>query len=318
MNTAGPEILVVTYHYLSGGTFPGPGELPFGPERFRDQVKLLARSSQFLSLEDLASRVLPDLGGYRRYALLTFDDGLAEHFEVAWPILRSMGIPGAFFPCTAPLKTGKLLHVHRMHALRSAMADKDLLALLGELSIKMGFEESNRVIGDKDLPEAPYPYDTPEARTLKSLFNYLLPFSEREALSEMAFRQILGDEPRWAEKLYMGPEMLRELGRHCCLGTHTHLHRPLSHLDREGIQREIVESLDILERTTGRRPDSLSYPFGNHLAVSSEVFEVASDCGLKCGFTTERRTGRIHSDRLSLPRFDAEDLPMGKRPIFKF
>lgn len=318
MNTTEPEILVVTYHYLSGGTLSGPGALPFGPERFIDQVEFLARSSHFLSLEDLSSDVLPALDGYQRYALLTFDDGLTEQFEVAWPILRSRGIPGAFFPCTAPLETGKLLHVHRMHALRSVMADKDILALMVELSMKIGFEESSRVIGDKNLPEAPYPYDTPEARTLKSLFNYILPIPDRETLSESAFRQVLGDEHRWAEKLYMRPEMLCELSRHDCLGTHTHCHRPLSHLDREGIRREIVQSLDILEKTTGRRPDSLSYPYGNHLAVSSEVFEVASDCGIKSGFTTARRPGQILSDRLSLPRFDAEDLPMGKRPIYKF
>ncbi|HQO82995.1 MAG TPA: polysaccharide deacetylase family protein [Synergistales bacterium] len=315
MITTEPEILAVTYHYLSGAMFPGPGVLPFGPERFIAQVEFLARSSHFLSLEDLSSEVLPDPGGHRRYTLLTFDDGLADQFEVAWPILRSRGIPGAFFPCTAPLKTGKLLHVHRMHALRSAMPDKDLLALLGELSIKAGFEESSRVIGGKNFTEAPYPYDTPEARTIKSLLNYTLPISEREALSEMAFRQILGEEAPWAKKLYMGPEMLCELSSRGCLGTHTHLHRPLSRLDREGVRWEIVESLDIIEKTTGRRPDSLSYPYGNHLAVSGEVFEVASECGLKSGFTTERRHGRIHSDRLSLPRFDAEDIPLGKRPV---
>lgn len=316
MNAAGPEILVVTYHTLSGETFPGRGVHPFGEERFREQVGLLGRTSRFLSLEDLAGGDLPGLGGAERYALLTFDDGLSEQFGIAWPILKAMGIPGAFFPCTAPLEMGKLLHVHRVHALRSAMADRDLLALCGELAGKSGFEESARAIEAGNLPEAPYPYDAPEARRLKSLFNYTLPLAEREALSAMAFCRVYGEEGPWAGRLYMTPGMIRELGQKGCLGTHTHSHRPLSALDGEGMRVEIAQSLDILERIAGTRPPSVSYPYGNRFAVSGEVFAAASACGLRCGFTTERRLNFPGTDRFALARFDAEDLPPGKRPRF--
>ncbi len=315
MNPGGPEILVVTYHFLSGEAWPGKGVHPFGTDRFREQVELLSRTSRFLSLEELEAPGLPGLGGFARYALLAFDDGLAEQFEVAWPILEGMGIPGAFFPCTSPLQTGKLLHVHRLHALRGAMDDGKLLALFKSLARSLGFDESARVIEAGNLPEAPYPYDGPEARALKSLFNYTLPQAEREALSASAFSQVCGEEAPWAERLYMVPAMIRELARNGCLGTHTHSHRPLSRMDREGIRQEIRESLDILEKTSGVRPRSVSYPYGNSLAVSPEVFEVAADCGLRCGFTTERRANFPRTDRLQLARFDAEDLPPGKRPI---
>lgn len=315
MNPGGPEILAVTYHSLSGANFPGRGGHPFGEERFREQVELLSRTSRFLSLEDLEGTGLPGLGGAERYALLAFDDGLADQFEVAWPILEGMGIPGAFFPCTAPLQTGKLLHVHRLHALRGAMGDSELLALFGSLAGSLGFDESARAIKDGNLPEAPYPYDTPGARALKSLLNYTLPQAEREVLSASAFSQVCGEEAPWAERLYMTPAMIRKLARNGCLGTHTHSHRPLSRMDREGIRQEISESLDILEKTSGVRPGSASYPYGNSLAVSPEVFEVAAACGLRCGFTTERRANLPGTDPLQLARFDAEDLPPGKRPI---
>ncbi|NLI96051.1 MAG: polysaccharide deacetylase family protein [Synergistaceae bacterium] len=315
MNAGEAELLVVTYHYLSAAAFPGKGVHAFGPERFREQVERLAQGSRFLSLEELEENRRPPLGSARRYVLLTFDDGLAEQFEVAWPILEGMGIPGAFFPCTSPLQTGKLLHVHRLHALRGAMADPDLSALFLELAENRGFEESARAILSGECLAAPYPYDTPQGRFLKSLFNYTLPLEEREALSALAFERVFGEEAPWAERLYMTPAMIRELARNGCLGTHTHAHRPLSRLDRESIRQEICESLDILEKTAGVRPRSLSYPYGNCLSVSPEVFEVAEACGLRCGFTTERRANFPGTDRLQLARFDAEDLPPGKRPI---
>ena len=42
---------------------------------------------------------------------------------------------------------------------------------------------------------------------------------------------------------------------------------------------------------------------------------VAAECGLKTGFTTERAPGRADTPRRAFPRYDAEDLPLGKRPI---
>jgi peptidoglycan/xylan/chitin deacetylase (PgdA/CDA1 family) len=310
------EILVVTYHFLAGDLFPGKGVHPFGPERFKAQVERLARNTRFLSVGDLVGEVLPPLGAARRYALLTFDDGLAEQAEIAWPILEAKGIPAVFFPCTAPLETGRLLHVHRMHALRSAMEDRELLALFAELAKTRGFGETARRIEKSEGLLALYPYDSPEARRVKSLFNYDLPVQERETLAELAFSQVFGEEGPWAERLYMTADTVRKLGRAGCLGSHTHTHKPLASLEVEDVRREIAQSLDILERIAGTRPASVSYPYGNRLAVSAEVFAAASACGLRVGFTTERRLNFPGTDRLALARFDAEDLPPGKRPLF--
>ncbi len=309
------EILAVTYHYLTGSVFPGPGVHPFRPERFRVQVEALSRTCRFLSLGDLEAGTLPDLGEASRYAVLTFDDGLAEQAEAAVPVLEAMGIPGAFFPCTSTLGTGRLLHVHRIHALQSAMPDSELLLLFLDMAVRLGFEESVEMISQGEGEGALYPYDSPGTRVLKSLFNYRLPPGEREALSEAAFAEIYGPEAPWAKRLYMSPETVRKLSEAGFLGTHTHAHRPLGQLDGKSIRREIAESLDILEQTTGRRPVSVSYPYGNRLAVSEEVFQAAAECGLVCGFTTERATSPAGKNRLNLGRFDAEDLPPGKRPI---
>jgi len=198
LNENGAETLIVTYHYLTGEVFPGRGVHPFGLERFRVQLERLARTSRFLSLEDLLEERRPPLGGARRYALLTFDDGLAEQFEAGLPLLESMGIPAIFFPCTGPMENGTLLHVHRLHALRSALSDRDLLALFLRLAESRGFEESARAIALGCAEEAAYPYDKPEARGLKSLFNYTLPVSEREKISTLAFEEVFWQSRPWA------------------------------------------------------------------------------------------------------------------------
>lgn len=316
MSGNGAETVIVTYHYLVGDLFPGRGVHPFGLERFREQLERLALTSRFLSLEDLLEGKRPPLGRACRYAVLTFDDGLAEQAEAGLPLLESLGIPAVFFPCTVPLESGNLLHVHRLHALRSALSDRDLLFFFLRLAEARGFEESARAIAVGPPEEAAYPYDEPESRVLKSLFNYTLPLAEREMLSALAFAEVFGEERPWAERLYMSPAAIRELGRKGFLGTHTHAHRPLSRLGREGAVKEIQMSLDILEKKANVRPRALSYPYGGKLAVSPETFEAASGCGMVCGFTTERRSNLPGTDRLKLARFDAEDLPPGKRPLF--
>ena len=37
-------------------------------------------------------------------ALLTFDDGYAEHFDTVFPILHDRGLQGSFFPPVAPVR----------------------------------------------------------------------------------------------------------------------------------------------------------------------------------------------------------------------
>ena len=89
--------VVLCYHSI--GTGDSPLSLPV--EVFRAQVELLGEQGfDFVSFGKLADT----LGGgslpARPTAVLTFDDGFADTYSVAWPILCELGIPATCFVTT--------------------------------------------------------------------------------------------------------------------------------------------------------------------------------------------------------------------------
>ncbi len=85
--------LGICYHYLGDkGRYPYPGMVGITPEEFSSQINELSRYFEFISIKDIAEciegkRTLPE-----KCAVLTFDDGLLEHYEKALPILDKHSI----------------------------------------------------------------------------------------------------------------------------------------------------------------------------------------------------------------------------------
>jgi peptidoglycan/xylan/chitin deacetylase (PgdA/CDA1 family) len=90
---AGATLLI--YHRVGGGT---TDELDLAPERFRAQVRQLA-AVDVLSLDAALDRL--DAGDDRPSFVLTFDDGFADVYEHAWPLLREHGLPFTLYLASA-------------------------------------------------------------------------------------------------------------------------------------------------------------------------------------------------------------------------
>jgi peptidoglycan/xylan/chitin deacetylase (PgdA/CDA1 family) len=72
------------------------------PEQFRDQMALLAREGfTSLTLKEFYEAARCDRDLPRRSVLITFDDGFADNYLIAWPIAREFGIKLNLFLCTS-------------------------------------------------------------------------------------------------------------------------------------------------------------------------------------------------------------------------
>jgi|SRR3989344_1983933 len=108
----------------------------------------------------------------------------------------------------------------------------------------------------------------------------------------------------------MGCDEIATLARSGRLGTHAYNHLPLAGLNSDAVEREIGESMDVLEQFSGIRVRGISYPYGGKSAVSDQVFSVAQTCGLRYGFTMERGVN-AHGDfayPYQLKRVDTYDV----------
>lgn len=310
-------LIAVNYHYIRP-SFDNPYPSIFGmtPAEFQAQLERLGEVGVFVSGQQVCDAiagkdVLPD-----RAILVTFDDGLREQYDFAWPVLNRMGIPALFFINTSPIADCTVSQVHKIHLLRSQVAPEDFLQMLLRHAREQEIELDFNMDGNEAASQ--YPYDTPQNAQLKYALNFLLPLSDRERLIERCFGEVFYErEAEISKKLYMNVEQINELNRRGCLGSHAHEHLPLGLLPAAEAEDQIRQAIRHVERWTGHRPFAMSYPYGSEDACSVEVGELAARQGIVFAFTMERAGNSSLAQSLHLARFDSNDLPGGSGAKFR-
>ncbi len=305
------KLVAVNYHYVRPAfDLPHPGIQGMTTTQFEQQLRQLGKMGEFVSVAQIRNALngaaLPE-----RAILITFDDGLYEQHEHAWPILQRLGIPAVFFVSTAPIVEAKVLTVHKIHLLRSHVLPAEFLTMIQNLAKKRSIDLGARV--DASQAALQYCYDTPEVASLKHLLNFQLSPESREELMAVCFAEVFpGREADISRQFYMTVPQIQELGRSQSIGSHSHEHYLLGLLPAKLATEQIALASSHLEKWMGWRPFAISYPYGLQDSSSLQTQQIASGFGLELGFTMER----ARNDNLKLPlalgRFDANDVPGGK------
>lgn len=310
-------LIAVNHHYVRRQyDEPHAGIHGVTPSQLHGQLSLLGSAGEFVS----ADRVLAALEGRatlpERAIIVTFDDGLREQYEQALPVLRSLGVEAVCFINTAPIAHGTVSPVHKLHLTRAHTPPADFARLLQEHARRLGMSEKLCAPGPE--AETQYPYDPPETARVKYALNFTLGPRDSEVLIARCFDDMFGGREREiSAALYLSVEQVREMARLGFVGSHAHEHLPLGLLSRAAVRDSIARSARHLMDWTGRRPRALSYPYGSRAACASWVGRVAARAGFAFAFTMERAGNQDLRRPLQLARFDCNDLPGGKQPLYE-
>lgn len=209
------------------------------------QLGYLARRYEIVPLERLAKAERPGA------VALTFDDGLRNNVEVAYPILRKLGIPATFFVCPALVDEGRWLWTHEARArLRALGNDAATIESLVQQMKRMDLQTRGAV----------------EQRLRDETAQYRPSAAEREAF----------DVASWAELCGLDPALVT-------IGSHTLTHPILTTLTEAEAEREICESRARLEARLGRPAETFCYPNGDVsaavLALVRRTYRLAVTAG---------------------------------------
>ena len=290
------------YHYVAAEVPAEPRAIfPVSVEALRAQLELLGRSWEFVSRDELLAAAAGEATLPERGCAVTFDDGLRCQAELALPLLERLGIPAIFFVPGKPLAEGRVLHVHKVHALRERVDDAELLELVGAEDVP------------EDVAREHYRYDAPQAARVKYLLNMALPADERDRVVGAAFAEVFPDEAAFAAELYMSRDQIRGLAS--SVGAHSYAHEPLALLPPDELDRDLERCTTLLEEITGVRPRAFSYPHGTASTVDVCTARRLAAAGYRVAFTMERALNRSLDEPLLLGRLDANDAPGGRRPL---
>lgn len=306
-------LTVVMYHYvrdLPSTRFPRIKGLL--TDDFRRQVAALVQRYEMATLESALAFVRGEYRPKRDLCLLTFDDGLKDHFTEVLPILADRRLQGVFFIPTACVEETRVASVHKNHFLLAAVEFEEYRrAFLDEL--KRRRPETNTDV-DRATVAATYRWDIPEVAAFKYLLNFGVPERLRDAILDALFVAYLGDEQAFARELYLSWQdacQMQDTGM--VIGSHSHNHTAMSILSDDRQREDLDACTNLLQRHL--RPQPLwpfSYPYGKRHTYNDLTVHTIRELGYCCSFGTESGVNYVGQDLFALRRIDTKDVDVGR------
>lgn len=309
---------IVMYHYVrdfARSRYPRINGLDVSG--FRRQLDHLAARFTVVRIEDVVAAASGESDLPDDAALLTFDDGYAEHYDIVFPILHDRGLQGSFFPPVSPVRDGVLLDVNRVHFVLASANSAAELAAAVDTEVEAARDTASN---DTELATVaeyraewahPNRFDDGDTIYVKRMLQTALPEELRNDIAHRLFARFVAvDEAAFSGELYLTEDQARVMvDNGMYFGSHGASHYWLDRVDRTMQEREIDVSLGFL-RDIGMPVDDhwvMCYPFGGW---SEGLLEVLRDRACSLGLTTEVRAASIGGDDpLLLPRYDTNDFP---------
>ena len=225
-----------------------------------------------------------------RAAAITFDDGYADNWLNAVPILLKHDLHATFFIATGFLEGGLMWNDMVIESIRGTLNPELDCSFLDLGAVAVGSTEQKQLALKRIIPAVKY-----------------LPGALRtEAVGRLA-EECHATLP---DTLMLSKTQLREL-RHAgmSIGAHTVSHPILARLDTASAREEIAASRDTLSHLLGERITLFAYPNGklgaDYLPAHAEIIR---SLGFDAAVTTNRGASSLGSDCFQLPRFTPWDI----------
>jgi peptidoglycan/xylan/chitin deacetylase (PgdA/CDA1 family) len=281
-------------------------------ENFDRQLDYIARHYSVCTLADVIAASRGEHNLPPNACVLTFDDGLGDHYRTVFPRLLERGFTGAFFPPARPLEDHRVLDVHKIQFVLAAAEDHEELGreVLSEVSCFRGSFPIPIESELRDQFAVANRFDPPATAFVKKMLQWVLPEPVRSAVASKLFQKYVShDETAFARDLYMDVSQLREMvSAGMEVGGHGYNHRWLGKLTGGEQAEEIRRTVSFLGTVFGRPPVDwvMCYPFGSY---NAETLELVSKMGCAAGLTTKVGPASV-SRLLELDRLDTNDLPI--------
>ena len=258
-------------------------------DKFVSTLRGLLKTGTAISLEDvvLASRgecQLPE-----RAFVVTFDDGFANNYSVAAPILEDLKVPATFFITTSFVDENEASWIDRVEqaveSVGSCQVNLPDYELAGRFATAAQKIELLKQIRQSIFERADIdPY------------NFAEEFASHIGAGQFEPDEELDQKLNWGQVKNLSENNL------FTIGGHTHTHPVLEHLDDEELVWEIDKSLIMLKKGVSKPIKYYSYPQGLDWCYSDRVIKALKERGIGCCPTAEEGINRAGDGLFRLKR----------------
>ncbi len=294
------------YHYLrqNKDVDPFPRILGTNITEFKNQLSMLQKNYELISLDHISNLSYGKTNLYKKSPgiLLTFDDGLSDHYTAA-KILSELNISGIFFIPTCILEDKLPANPTIIHY---------TLAVFG---IEKFLKEYKKILEnyklDLKLFDISYSKDIDNVwdiiSKIKSIFKYgLSHHNSRKILLDIYENLLCKKYKNPLEIMHLTENQIKkmlEMGHYIGGHTHSHISVAATELSSDDFIKEIIHPKNYLEKKFNTKVNSFSYPFGgkNDCLSSSELIKKTNKYNF--AFTVEEIVNTKTTSQYELGRY---------------
>lgn len=266
-------------------------------EQFKFQINLIQKKYKIIDSKDIFDIDLTK--NQHNYAVLTFDDGLRDHYWV-YNYLKSLNIPATFFIPKMPILKKKVMNSHKIQFILAKTEEEtiknEILDLFDFSTQNIVWEEYSKTSWKNNWWSKEMIFITNFLRKYKDdkINNY-------EITNFLFDKYVIPDEQSFSEDFYLNDKQICEMvDNGMTIGGHGNISENLLLID--DYKKDINESKDFVLKYSDRL--IFSYPNGGY---NDDIKEYMSQSGWELSFTTTQKTltELDNIDFLEFPRYDS-------------
>ena len=281
---------VILFYHRFGNQENGQRLLPYTDiHDFEKQIVYLKNLYDFMTMDEITKMLKDGRKFAKPSVVLTMDDGYADNYLLAYPVLSKYEIPAIIFLTIGLIGTRVSLWVDDIeYALTHARVQTLRLEELGNELIDISFVEGKRK-AEKMLYSSMVKLENCERqKIIGKLFDVL---------------QVNGSQIKNKPRRMLNWEEIVEMSRGgITFGAHTMSHPCLSNMATEIARDEIAMSKEILETYVKTPVKHFAVPNGKEEDFTNELREYCRKIGLESVVTTEPGVVDSNDDRFRLKR----------------
>jgi len=273
---------------------------------FEAHVRYLKKNYRVLSVEQATEEIRHKGKLKEKTVAITFDDGFASAYRIAYPVLRKYELPATIYLLTDWINRNMSLWWSDL----SSLIDKcDLKALsMNDLDGILGFSVSrdiNEIAGEVKKKMRLNQIITARLRDMED--------GVRTAIMDNLMKLMVGDANLAAsEETVLDWDQIKEMASNRIrFGAHTCSHINLEFADMQTAEREIVNSKKEIEKHLAVEVKGFAYPYGMALKAYSRFAPILKNSGLDYACTACTGNNDHNSDPYLLRR---STLPLTSSP----
>lgn len=261
-NSKEPQLLILMYHRIlprddARAKLEEPGML-VSPSSFAAHLKILSEYFEFVTLADWLERRANRLHLPAKACAITFDDGWADNYDFAFPVLQSLQVPATIFL------------VAEMQGTDEQFWPERLARLVNAVSLQTPQRWSDPVLAWFKQTPTDYSFDAtpPTNEQISQLIGYAKRYTDTENHDRLQqaedtlgleLQSVKPDLLNWQQIATMLDSGLVDVGSHTC--RHIRLNDSLA---SDVLEHEIVASKTLIQQNTGQTIKTFCFPNGDY------------------------------------------------------